>query len=173
MNLAVLLFVLILGSVLQALLPPWPVTQAKAPVLLALVLFYALTRPRGQAFTAAVLAGFLQDANTEMPLGYTSLAFFLAAAVLCRFRDEMYVLHPITHILCGALAGGVVILLQGLMLVGFLRDPYFALDGYTILLRILGTAVLGGIVTPFAFSILRGLDRYLGYMDEREVPRWP
>jgi len=168
-----MLFVMVLGSVVQALLPPWPVTQAKAPVLLALVVFHALMRPRGQAITAAVLAGFLQDANTEMPLGYTSLAFLLAVWVIHHFRDEMYVLHPITHILCGALAAGTVILLQALMLVVFLRDPLFGLGGYTVLLRIAGTAVLGAIVTPVAFSLLRGLDRYLGYVDEREVTRWP
>ncbi len=173
MSTAVLIFTMVLSSVLQALLPPWPITQAKAPVLLALVVYYALTRSRGQAFSAAILAGFLQDANTVMPLGYSSIAFLLAAAVINRFRDEMYILHPITHIMCGGLAAGAALLTQALMLVFLLPDPYFVLGWQTVLLRVVGTAILGAIATPAMFFVMRGLDRYLGYVSQPETMSWP
>jgi rod shape-determining protein MreD len=155
-----MLFLLVFGAVCQVVVPSvfFP-GNARMPVLAGLVVYYALTRSLGTALRAAVLAGLLQDAMSLIPLGYSSFCFCLAAWLIYRVRDEVYIRSWITHALFGAMlsaltaAGLYLMLSQG----GLLAVPL-----YRGLMKILSASLLGAVLTPLIFRGAEWLDRKLG-----------
>ena len=104
--------------------------QANAPILLGLVLYYALAHSRGTMLQAAIFAGLLQDALGMIPLGYSSFCFCVVALVVSKFKDMVFVHELVTHMLFGALASGAVTLaLYGLLAQGRPRHARAGLDG--------------------------------------------
>jgi len=166
MNRLVLLVSLALCAILQAILPSWVgMGQAKAPLLLGGVLYYALTRDGFQVVEAAVVAGLLQDSLGPMPLGYTSLAFCVVALLTNHYRDRVFGDHWITHVLLGVAAAILVTFIQYLLLVGgghrALRLPF-------VLSKALGMSLLGIGVIPLVFKLIERLDYKLGNVELRE-----
>jgi rod shape-determining protein MreD len=159
-----MIFALICGAVLQALIPNWRVMgQAHVPLLLGLVLYYALSPDRGLMWTAAVLAGFLQDALGEIPLGYSSFCFCLVALVVSRFREDVFAHEILMHAVAGALAAGAVTLALTVLLT---HDQAVVLSAGRIALKLVGSVLLGAAVTPVVFHALEGTDRMLGNLYE-------
>jgi rod shape-determining protein MreD len=164
-------FSLFSAAILQALTPSWSaVGQAKPPLLLAVAIYFALTRPARRALPAAAAAGLIQDALGLTPLGYSAAGFLVAAAAVNRYRDEMYPNHPVTHILTGAAAaaGVTAALAVALSAAGRLAfdAPWFAMKSF-------GSLVLGGLVTPVLCHLLQSLDEVLGLRPRKEEPAWP
>lgn len=165
MNLVVMLFALICGAVLQAVTPAWPLFgQAKAPILLAFVLYYALARTRGQLLQAAILAGILQDGLGMIPFGYSSFAFCMAGLAVSRFKDVVFVYQYVTHVLFGALSAFGVTLMMYILLAS---TNQLSLVGGSMALKLAGSFVLGGVLTPIVFKVGATLDGLVGNIDER------
>ena len=164
MTLAVMLAVLVLSAVLQAVLPPLAALgQAKLPLLLGPVIYYALTSDRPRLVQAAVLAGLLQDALSLLPLGYSALAFCLVAVTVNRFRDTVFVHAAFTHMIFGALAAAAVTLMLSAMMAatGIARPPVVWL-----LLKLTGSLLLGAVAVPLMFQVTARLDRMVGNVRE-------
>jgi rod shape-determining protein MreD len=156
---------IVVGAVAQAVFPTFRwLGQANAPVLLGLVLYYALAHSRGTMLQAAIFAGLLQDALGTIPLGYSSFCFCLAALAVSKFKAMVFARKLVTHMLFGALASGAVTLaLYGLLA----ATGLVALaPGWTVL-KVVGSMFLGAVIVPFEFELVARLDRMLGNTEER------
>jgi len=145
----------------QAVIPAWnSLGMAKAPLLLAGVLYYALSRDNFQVVESAVLAGILQDSLGPIPLGFSVIAFLSVALLVNTFRDRVFAESAFAQIMLGAAASTLVSLLLFLLLVG---GGYRSQVGMGFVLgKSLGMALIGIIAFPLMCRILHGLDLRLG-----------
>jgi len=156
---------LALGAVLQAAVPgmAW-LGQVRLPVLLGLVVSYALTRPRPAAVAIAMTAGAVQDALGMIPLGYSSFCFCAVAVLVNRYREEVFAWEGVTHLVFGALAALAVALAQYALLhaAGLL-----ALSAGVVARKAAGTLLLGALATPAAYALVEHVDHLLGHGEAR------
>ena len=160
MTYLVLFFCLVAATILQALLPAWHyMGQAKPPLLLAVLLYYMLSRERGVMLTAALCAGLMQDALGLTPLGYSSFCYCLIGLALERFKDKIFGHQWMTHLLLGALTSFGFTALIYFMLIssGTLVMPF-----YSMLIKAIGTALLAVLVMPLCFRAVRHLEVKVG-----------
>jgi rod shape-determining protein MreD len=149
--------VLIATAALQMTVPSVRVlADAKFPLLLAVVLYYALTRPRGPAMAIAFWAGLLADSLGPMPLGYSAVCFCVATLAAGVFRGFVFEDTWITPAVFGLTAGGVVA--AGFYLLLMNQDGFGEVSGWWLTTKIAGTAVLGIVATPVMFMVARGMD---------------
>ena len=160
-------FVVVFGAVLQAALPaPTWLGQAQGPVLLGIVLYYGLAHTRPMMLQAAVLAGLLQDALSLSPLGYSSFVFCVVGLIVERFRDAVFVHELFTRMLFGALGAGAVTLgLYGLLA----QEDLVAARASWVVLKTVGSLVLGAIIVPLECELLAALDRMLGNVEAQRT----
>lgn len=163
MNQVALIFALLIAAVVQAMLPTTAWTGwAPAPVMGALVIYYALVRPRALVLEAALLAGLVEDSLSQMPLGTSSFGYAVAGLIIERYREDVVVRQWTTHVVFGALVSVGVTLFSMLMLMkdGLIQPPVLY-----IALRLVGALVLGGLVTPFVFFLMEHLEHTLGHVE--------
>jgi rod shape-determining protein MreD len=158
--------VLVLSALLQSMLPAFSfLGQAKFPLLLAVVVYYALNREMTVMLVAAFAAGFIHDALSPIPLGYTAFCFCVVGWIVSRFRNLVLTDSGITPVLFGSVAAGCVTL----ALYVLLRHNNLILPspGHVVL-RIAGSATLGLICTPAMFLVTGLLDRLVGNVEVKE-----
>lgn len=152
----------------QAVLPVWNgMGMAKPPLLLAGVLYYALSRDNFQVVESAVLAGILQDSLGPIPLGFSVLAFLAVALLLHTFRERVFAESAVAQIMLGAAASTLVSFILFTLLVG--GGHRSGVTASFVLSKSLGMAVMGILVFPLVYRILAGLDVRLGNIHGREV----
>ncbi len=96
---------LLAGTLLQTLLPPWSAFgNLEMPVLTGLIIYIALHTDRARMFYAAVLAGLLHDAFSPAPLGLSIPLFTALAAGTHWISDEVFGDLPATYIVLGVTA---------------------------------------------------------------------
>ena len=101
---------LVAAGLLQDFIPGALVLgQVKAPILLAVVLYYALAHSRTTFLWAAILGGILQDSLSLVPIGYSALAFCLVGLLAHRYREVLFTRSPATAVLVGGV-GHVLVL---------------------------------------------------------------
>ncbi|OQA28093.1 MAG: hypothetical protein BWY59_00859 [Verrucomicrobia bacterium ADurb.Bin345] len=162
-----MVFAMVCGAVLQAILPTWRwLGHANVPVLMGVVLYYAVTHPRGLLLGAAVVGGLLQDALGMIPLGYSSFCFCVVALLAARFKDMVFEHELVTHMFFGALASGLFTLLLYGLLAG---SDVVVLRPRWGVLKVFGSVILGGVIVPFVFETMTALDRMLGNVESREL----
>jgi rod shape-determining protein MreD len=163
-----MLFALVAGAVIQSLVPGAALLgRARIPLLLAVVLYYALTNSRGIMLLSAVVAGLLQDSLSFIPPGYSAFCFGAVGMVVNRYKDDLFSESVLTTSFIGAAAGFVLSL--GLSLLLWFND----LIGDPLLwwvLRAVGTALLGAACTPIVVSAVRGLDCMVGNVPSKRHP---
>lgn len=168
MTIPVMFFVTIAAAVVQSAVPGFSMlARAKMPLLLGVVLYYALARRRETMLLAAVTAGFVQDAISPVPFGYSALCFCVAGLAANSLREEVFSESMFTAAFFGAAAGGLVTLGTGALLWrgDLLGDPL-----WRIALKAGGAALLGAVCTPIVFWMTRGLDRMVGNVSSRRTP---
>lgn len=168
MNRLVMVVSLCLCAMVQAILPPWlAMGQAKAPLLLAGVVYYALTRTSLQMAEAAVLAGILQDSLGPIPLGYSVLAFLGVALLVNQFRERIFADHFFTHVMIGVAASAMVSMVLYVLLVsgGYRTGVPFSF----VLSKALGMSLLGIVAFPLVFHLIREMDDRLGAFPQRRA----
>ena len=160
-----MIFALVVAAVLQAIFPTWLwLGHAHPPVLLGVVLYYALAHSQRHMMQAAIVAGLLEDALGMIPLGYSSFCFVVAALVVSKFKDIVFVHETLTHMSFGALASGAVTMaLYGLLS----KDDLVALPAGWAVLKTIGSMLLGAVFVPLVFEIMESLDRTLGNTEVR------
>lgn len=166
MTILVMLFVLVSGAVMQSVVPGWPLLgQAKIPFLLAGVIYYALTRKSGTMLLAAVLAGFLQDALSPIPLGYSSFCFCVIGLLISAFRNTVFTESAFTAAFFGGVAAGVATLGINAML---WKDGLITATLWWTALKTAGATALGALFTPVVFLAGFYLDRTVGNVEARK-----
>ena len=166
MSLLVLTFALLVGAVLQSVLPsPGWLGHAPFPMLLGLVLYYALLGTRSQTLWAALLAGLVSDALELVPLGYTAFAYLLAGLAARHFREVVMARQWTTHLLFGAAAHAGT---TALCFVLLLQSDRPALSWATGLGRTAGALVTGSLAVPLVCGLLLKLERTLGHRPREE-----
>jgi len=157
---------LLAGAVIQTLSPSYAMLgQAKVPVLLSLVIYYALNRRTDVMLCAALLAGFLQDALSMIPFGYSSAVFVLAGWLVGRYRKLVMTESMVTPLFFGAAGGVGATLLLSLLLA---RGGLITFMPHRVLLRTIGDGVLCMCITPVVFLVVGGLERMVGNVKNRE-----
>jgi rod shape-determining protein MreD len=140
--------------------------HARFPVLLGVVLYYALNHPMWVGVTAAFLAGMLQDSMSMVPLGYSSFLFCLSALVAGHYRKQLLSDALITAAFFGALCAVVISLSLYLLLrLENLVECPVAIAS----LRIIFSGALGAVVVPGVFLIMKGLHHALDLEDKEEA----
>jgi len=166
MTWVVMIISLLVSGLLQSRLPAivW-LGQAKVPVLLAVVTYYALCRQSDVALTAAFLAGLLYDALSPVPLGYSAFCLCLLTWLAGRFQDLVLPDSVVTQAFFGAVGGVALALASYLLLMraGLLQYPVGR-----ALLRTAGTGLLAMVCTPVVCFVMSALDRLLGNVQVRE-----
>lgn len=167
MSALLLLFALLMTAVLEAVLPTWNIMgQASAPIVLGVVLYYALYYPRSYLLAAAILGGLLQDSLGLVPLGYGAVCFIVVALLASRFRDVMFLHEFLSHVWIGALAAAVsTVLLYGLLK----GSDLIAASAGWMTVRAMGSAFLGAICVPLVLAIMGSVDRTLGNVQRGEI----
>jgi rod shape-determining protein MreD len=160
MNAMVMVLLLLPASLAQMLLPTFAfMGQARAPMLLAVVMYYALGRELVPLLWACLAAGLLQDSLSAIPLGYSVVVFAVVGFVAGRCRDTITREHYVPHALLGATGGFVATLL----LYGALRlHDGIACSFVWALLKAFWTAILGMWCVPLMCLIGGWLDRATG-----------
>lgn len=163
MDLVVLTMLLVAATVLQAGVPVYAfMGQARPPLLLAVVLYYALNRDGVLWLAAALAAGVLQDALSEIPLGASVVAFAVAGHLAGRSSALITREHLLPHALIGAAASaGTTAALYAVLRAG---DRVGCSVGWA-LLKTAWTAGWGLLIVPAVCLAADRLDAYAGNVD--------
>jgi len=163
MNIASLIFLLLVGTVLQAL-PPlfswWG--YSTCPVLASIVVYFALYRSTGLMFTVALLAGLFQDSLGLMPIGYSSFCFAACAFVIHRYRGVMMTQSAFTHMVITAAVQGILTIFLATML---LKDGVIPWRPVWLFLKLSAAMMMGLIIGPLVIAAVRALEEKLGLIE--------
>ncbi len=167
---AILLAALVLGAAVQQVLPaPAWLGQAKAPVVLCIVLYYALHHGAAAALSAAALGGLLCDGLEALPLGISALLFLGLAISVRSYRGVIFSTRGATHLAIGLVAGFGLAASMAACLWALGQAP--AAAGWGLLaLKGLGTALLGMLLLPAICALLGLLDRWTGAAEREPAP---
>ena len=162
MNLVIMATALLIGAAAQQVLPGLTLLgQAKAPIVLCIVLYYALHRSLALLVTAAIVGGVLCDSLEALPMGYSAAVFSMLGIVAWLCRDVVFSARGVTHMVFGLIAGlGLTLGFYGLLLVS--EESLREIAWLQIALKATGTALLGLIMAPIVFAVLEWLDRLTG-----------
>lgn len=147
-------FLLLLAALVQSLVPatPW-MGMSKPPCLLGVVLYYALTHPRGAVLVVAILAGIVQDSLSLIPMGYSAFCFTGLVLAVVAVREVLFRDSVVTVALLGALSSALTTLaLSAMLAVG---TDTVAAPLWWLGVKMGGNALLGLVAVP-AFWLLAG-----------------
>ncbi|MBU4429977.1 MAG: rod shape-determining protein MreD, partial [Verrucomicrobia bacterium] len=164
MNIIVMGLALMGAVLVEMLCPVWVfMGQAKPPLVMSVVLYYALNRPLALMLGAAVLGGVLNDSINALPLGYSALCLAGIGLAARSYRDVVFSGRWITHMVFGALAGvGMTLVLYGLL---WLTDGGGReMSGIWVSLKVLGVGVYSVVLVPLVCRAMEQLDRMVGNM---------
>ena len=161
----VMLVLLVITAVAQCAMPGWAAFGGvKPPLLLSVVLYYALTRERWTMVACAILAGLLQDALSPVPLGYSTSCFCIIGFFASRFDTIVFIESAFTAAFFGALASCAFTLGVGTLL---LRDGLLAAPLWWLIMRAIGCAALGAASAPIILRLGFWTDRMVGNVEKR------
>jgi len=163
----VMVFMTAVCGLIQAALPPFAsLGEAKVPLLLAAVVYYALNYDSGSAAVAALFAGVVHDVMSLMPLGQTSAVFLVVALVCGRFRRFVHGYEIHTTSLFGG-AASLICVFAGYRLLA--NEGLVTISVGKLWYKAFGTFVLGLICTPFVCLAIRKIDAFVGNVATTEV----
>ncbi|MFT5124907.1 MAG: rod shape-determining protein MreD [Kiritimatiellia bacterium] len=175
MTLLLMMVITMFAAIIQSLLPSLPfLGSARAPVVLGVVMYYALTRERGLVLAAGLLAGIFEDAlSSRMPMGCHSFLYVLVGLYINQYREKVFGNHWLTHMFLGVLACAAVTLGTYVLLMIRARPVdgavSFAMPLGGMLVMGAGVILMGLAVIPITFKVVERLDYKLGNIELREI----
>lgn len=146
---------MIVGALIQLFFPAWAwFGGVKPPVLLALMLYYALRRSSQGMWVVLIGAAILQDGLDLGGFGPALIGFPLVGVVVHRIRKHVFIDGLVAQIVLGAL---------GSMMVMWVAALFYRITGVRpvsvgyAFLRILGAGILGMIVFPLVSIVMNYL----------------
>ncbi len=157
---------LLLGTLLQAHLPGISLLGGiRWPVLLGIVLYYALNHRGVAGVLCALGAGLLMDCLSFVPIGYSVLFFCLTAWLADRCRQWVLPDAVVTSMFFGGLSNLLYAIFLYILLLRNGSHHGLLLTG---LLRILGSGLLGVLTVPLVSLLLTRLHKDLNLSDKEE-----
>lgn len=152
----VMAILIVLAGSFQAVLPAIRIAcEAKLPILLGVVIYYALAGNTVHMIVACFVTGFLQDALSYIPLGYSSLLFLLTGFIASRFKRFIRKESLLPPLILGGLSGMLITVVTYLLLRR--RDLIVAMP-VGVFLKSIGSGILGALSIPLVYWIGRLLD---------------
>jgi rod shape-determining protein MreD len=152
--------VLFAAALMQSMLPGWgAMGQARFPLLLGVVLYAALTMERRGMLLVAFTAGLLQDALSLLPIGFSSFGLCFGSLLIFRWRDQLFGQQAVTHILLGGVFAAFTTLLLYILL---MSNGTVYIHFGSLVLRLLGSFIMGVLAAPVVFLLLKRLELALG-----------
>ncbi len=162
MNMLVWAVAVISSVLLESFIPAsWTLGRTRAPVLLAVVLYYALCRGRGQMLAAAFVGGFLRDAFADIPLGCSAFGLVILGFILQRHREDIFGGRLMTRLTLG-LVGGTAFGLVMYIAVLVAQGPPSTVPVYEAFGKALGMGVWGMAVMPLVMAALEKFETMVG-----------
>lgn len=165
MSVLTMLFWLLAAATAQALAPAWHhMGEPSFPILSGVVL-YAATHKGALGFTwVALAAGVLEDSLSLSPLGCSAVAYLAAGGLALALREDFF---PDKATVAMWLGGVCTAVSTGVMAVLLKWRGLTAFAWGTVVERMLGSALLGLVLTPLLFGLMRAMERRLGCLEER------
>lgn len=168
MTAAIMIFLLLVGGLLQSLVPASSLLGlSKPPFLMAVALYYALAHSRGTAVIAAILAGIIQDSMSLLPVGYSAFCFVIFGVILAETREKLFGDSLFTVAILGAGLGALTTLCLFLML--SLNSLADSIPLWWVALKMGGAALLGFGVAPLVWWSAATLERHVGLTYAGEI----
>ncbi len=166
MTWVVMTFMLLCAAVLQSILPPFVLlANTKLPLLLAVVLYYALNRDLHMAVVAGFFAGCFQDILGDAPLGYSALCFCVISLATGCFRRAVMSESVIAQSVFGAVSGAVATLCLYFMLSG--TEGLICRTSWVVM-KTFWAGILSAICVPAIFFVIVRLDQKVGNVEAPE-----
>jgi rod shape-determining protein MreD len=160
--------VIVAGVVAQLLTPGVAcLAGAKVPYLLAIVVYYALTRPWSSSLMIAFWCGMLVDVLSPIPLGFSAAMYAVVALGVGCFRNLVFDDTMITPAFFGGVSSFLVTIALYILLVNW--GDYAAPSTAWIVIKIIATAAIGSLITPVVFVVARSMDHVLWGLRRRPL----
>jgi hypothetical protein len=154
-RLVVIMFMLLLAAILQMAIPGvWMLAGAKAPVLVAIVVYYATAGSLTTACSVSVAAALMHDALSPVPMGYSVIVFGLIALIAAELRRVVDMDQWVSRWIMGFASASIVTLIQGVVLV---RYDWVECSAVRVTAKALGTGVLGVAVISLVYVVAGSL----------------
>lgn len=168
MQTVTMIFLLVVGGLLQSLIPALAcLGLSKPPILLSVVLYFTLAHSRGMALAAAIVAGIIQDSLSLLPVGYSSLGYVVFVAVLAMMRETLFKDSLFTVGVLGALLAALSTLSLYLML--RVNELVVSMPAWWVFLKMGGTALLGLLAAPLVWWLAASLEQHVGVTSGMEA----
>jgi rod shape-determining protein MreD len=153
---ALLLATILLGALLQQLLPAWPLFGGiKPPVLGALALHYALRKGRSDMWLAVFAAAILHDGLELGSFGPALLSFPVFGLLANKVRNEVFADGLVTQFFFGGMMAVFITFVTMLVYAVTGQRP---LPAGMVLLRLLGSLCLGVMTLPLVSLAINRLE---------------
>ncbi len=157
---------LLMGTLLQAHLPGISLLGGiRWPILISIVLYYALNHRGVAGALCALGAGLLMDCLSFVPIGFSVLFFCLAAWLSDRCRQWVLPDAVVTSMFFGGLSNLLYAMFLYILLLR--NGTHYGLI-LTGILRIFGSGLLGALTAPVVFFVLSRLHKSLDLGDKEE-----
>ncbi len=171
MNLVVMALALAAAALVEA---AWPgadwMAQARPPLVLGVVLYYALRRSLPLLLLAAGAGGLLTDSLSAFDLGCSGIGLAGVGLLARAYREVVFSGEWLTHMVFGALAGMALVLALYLVLCLADSGGVRALAPGWVLVKALGTGAFGLAVAPAACWAMDALERRVGNLRMESAP---
>lgn len=148
---------LLTGSLIQTMLPPWNAFGGlELPVLTGILIYIVLHAKRSAMLYAAVLTALLHDAFSPAPMGLSIPFFILLAMAIHRIRHEVFSDLPVTYAIFGA---GAAVLNTLYYTLFFLLSGMRPLSLRLFMLRLIGGLIAGVLIIPLTALIISKITR--------------
>jgi hypothetical protein len=162
MNMLVMILALGCAGVLET---AWPAAaalgQAKPPLVMGLILYYAMCRSLPLMLAAAVLGGVMSASLNALPLGAMLLGLAGIGLLVRGYREMVFSGQWLTRMVLGAAAGlGLTMIL--FVWLGLADSGLRGAAPEWVLMKILGAGLYGLLLAPVIFWLMEHLDRMVG-----------
>lgn len=152
----VMVILVVLASSFQAVIPAIRIAgEAKLPILLGVVIYYALAGNTVHMVVSCFVAGFLQDALSYIPLGYSSLLFLLIGFIASRFKRFIRKESLLPPLILGGLSSVLITVVTYILL---RRRNLIVAMPIGVFFKSIGTGIIGALITPLVYWIGRLFD---------------
>ncbi|MBN2684241.1 MAG: hypothetical protein JXR40_03080 [Pontiellaceae bacterium] len=167
MRRALMLFLIVLGALLQQLLPGVPVFGGmKPPILGAMALFHASHKGIPDLWIAVFFAALLHDGLSYGSFGPALLAYPALSLLIYRVRSDIFADGLVTQLVVGALMGlsTAFVLVVFHSALGQLNVP-----PRDVFIRLFGSLLLGLVTQPVVARVVQRIEALIPKRRER---RW-
>jgi len=167
MNHLVMFMVSMFAAIIESLSPTLHILgQGEAPIVLGVVIYYALTRERHMVVKAAITAGIFYDALCyKVPPGFSAIAYVCIGLLVNQYRDKIFGNHWLTHIFLGVVSSLAMTIMMYIMLLS--RGNEIGIAG--MLIKSMGVMLMSLAVIPVVFKVVERIDYKLGNVELREI----